>query len=114
MGIEHITGPSAASLRSGVGIEYAVEVQEDSPNMGSLLDVKDLKVRFKVAGGYVHAVNGISYDLKEGESLGLVGESGCGKSVSVMAMMKLIPELPGDIYSGHIAYGGNDLLKMTG
>ena len=114
MGIEHTTTPSAASLRSGVGIEYAVEVQEDSPNMGALLDVKDLKVRFKVTGGHVHAVNGISYQLKEGESLGLVGESGCGKSVSVMAMMKLIPEPPGDIYSGQISYSGNDLLKMTG
>ena len=95
------------------GVEYSFEVQEDSPNMGALLDIQDLKVRFRVQGGYVHAVNGISYQLKEGESLGLVGESGCGKSVSVMSILRLIDQPPGEITSGQILYGGNDLLKMS-
>ena len=95
------------------GVEYSFELQEDSPGMGALLDIQDLKVRFRVQGGHVHAVNGISYQLQEGESLGLVGESGCGKGVSVMSILRLIDQPPGEITSGQILYGGNDLLKMT-
>jgi oligopeptide transport system ATP-binding protein len=81
--------------------------------MAHLLEVKDLKVRFKVKGGYVHAVNGVSYYLNEGESLGIVGESGCGKSVSQLALMRLIDVPPGEITSGEIHYGGHDLLKVS-
>jgi len=82
--------------------------------MGALLDVQDLKVRFRVKEGYVHAVNGISYKLQEGEALGLVGESGCGKSVSVMSLLRLIDQPPGEIYSGQVMYNNNDLLKVSG
>ena len=59
--------------------------------MEPILEVKNLKVRFKVRDGYIHAVNGISYYLNEGESLGIVGESGCGKSVSVPPHYSRIP-----------------------
>ena len=78
-----------------------------------LLEVKNLKTRFKITGAYVHAVNGISYALNEGGSLGVVGESGCGKSVGVMSVMRLIPQPPGEIYEGEVLYGGRDLLKLS-
>ncbi len=78
-----------------------------------LLEVKNLKTRFKITGAYVHAVNGISYALNEGDSLGVVGESGCGKSVGVMSVMRLIPQPPGEIYEGEVLYGGRDLLKLS-
>ncbi len=79
----------------------------------TLLEVKNLKTRFKITGAYVHAVNGISYILSEGDSLGVVGESGCGKSVGVMSVMRLIPQPPGEIYEGEVLYGGRDLLKVS-
>ncbi len=78
-----------------------------------LLEVKDLKTRFKITGAYVHAVNGISYALNESDSLGVVGESGCGKTVGVMSVMRLIPQPPGEIYEGEVLYGGRDLLKLS-
>jgi oligopeptide transport system ATP-binding protein len=79
----------------------------------TLLEVRNLKTRFKITGAYVHAVNGISYSLNEGSSLGVVGESGCGKSVGVMSVMRLIPQPPGEIYEGEVLYNGRDLLKIS-
>ncbi len=81
--------------------------------MTPLLEVKDLKTRFFTQDGVVHAVNGISYTLDEGETLGIVGESGCGKSVSVLSVMRLIPEPPGRIVGGEVLLEGQDLLKMS-
>jgi oligopeptide transport system ATP-binding protein len=81
--------------------------------MTTLLEVKGLKTQFFTQDGVVHAVNGISYDLSEGETLGLVGESGCGKSVSVMSLMRLIPMPPGKIVGGEALFGGRDLLKIS-
>ncbi len=81
--------------------------------MTPLLDVRDLTVRFYTLDGVVHAVNGISYTLNEGETLGIVGESGCGKSVSVLALMRLIQEPPGRIEAGQALYRGEDLLQLT-
>jgi oligopeptide transport system ATP-binding protein len=78
-----------------------------------LLEVKNLTTRFKITGAYVHAVNGISYQLDEGDSLGVVGESGCGKSVGVLSVMRLIPQPPGEIIAGEVLYGGRDLLKLS-
>ncbi len=81
--------------------------------MADLLDVKGLETRFHTREGSVHAVNGVSFHLKEGETLGIVGESGCGKSVTVMSMLRLIPTPPGEISAGTAKYLGKDLLKMT-
>jgi oligopeptide transport system ATP-binding protein len=77
-----------------------------------LLEVKNLTVRFHTLDGVVHAVNGISYELENGEMLGIVGESGCGKSVSVLALMGLIPQPPGRITSGEVLFQGRDLIKL--
>jgi oligopeptide transport system ATP-binding protein len=81
--------------------------------MTALLEVRDLQTRFFTQDGVVHAVNGISYSLDEGETLGIVGESGCGKSVSVLSVMRLIPEPPGRIVGGEVLFEGQDLLKMN-
>ena len=63
--------------------------------LATLLEVRDLKTHFFTLDGVVKAVDGVSYELNEGETLGLVGESGCGKSVSALSVMRLIPDPPG-------------------
>jgi oligopeptide transport system ATP-binding protein len=80
--------------------------------MATLLQVKELKTQFFTQDGIVNAVNGITYDLNEGETLGIVGESGCGKSVSVLSLMRLIPQPPGRIVGGEAWFQGRDLLTM--
>ena len=78
-----------------------------------LLEIKDLKTRFYTDEGVVQAVNGISYGMDEGGILGIVGESGCGKSVHALSIMRLIPDPPGKIDSGEIWFYGRDLLKLS-
>jgi oligopeptide/dipeptide ABC transporter ATP-binding protein len=78
-----------------------------------LLQVTDLKTRFHTPEGIVYAVNGISFHLEEGETVAVVGESGCGKSVSMMSLLRLIPTPPGEIYSGTARYRGDDLLQKS-
>ena len=80
--------------------------------MATLLEVKDLKTHFFTSEGVVKAVDGVSYDLDEGETLGLVGESGCGKSVSALSLMRLIPTPPGRIVTGEVFFEGQDILKI--
>jgi len=80
--------------------------------LATLLEVKDLKTHFFTMDGVVKAVDGVSYDLEEGETLGLVGESGCGKSVSALSVMRLIPNPPGRIVGGEILLDGEDILKV--
>lgn len=78
-----------------------------------LLDIKGLETQFKTPDGIVHAVNGVSFGLKEGETLGVVGESGCGKSVTMLSVLGLIPSPPGKVVEGEALYLGQDLLKMS-
>ena len=77
-----------------------------------LLDVQDLVVRFRTHGSTVHAVNGVSFQVDEGETLGLVGESGCGKSVTSLAIMRLLPRPAGRIEGGHVLFDGTDLGRL--
>jgi oligopeptide/dipeptide ABC transporter ATP-binding protein len=81
--------------------------------MATILEVTDLKTQFNTPEGIIYAVNGISYTLKEGETIAVVGESGCGKSVSMMSILGLIPIPPGKIVSGSAIYWGKDLLRMN-
>ena len=81
--------------------------------MAPVLQVKNLKTYFYTEDGVVKAVDGISYDLERGETLGLVGESGCGKSVSALSLMRLIPSPPGKIVGGEAYLEGTDLLKLS-
>jgi oligopeptide transport system ATP-binding protein len=78
-----------------------------------MLDVQGLETQFKTPKETVHAVNGVSFTLKEGETLGVVGESGCGKSVTMLSIMRLIPTPPGKIANGTAMYRGKDLLTMS-
>lgn len=77
------------------------------------LEVKDLKTQFNTPEGTVYAVNGVSFSLNEGETLAVVGESGCGKSVTMMSIMKLIQIPPGKIVGGEVIFRDNDLLKLS-
>jgi oligopeptide transport system ATP-binding protein len=81
--------------------------------MEELLQIKDLTTRFYTEDGVVYAVNGISYTLGEGEILGIVGESGCGKSVHALSIMGLIPQPPGKIEKGEVNFDGRDMLKAS-
>ncbi len=78
-----------------------------------LLEVRDLVVRFRTHEGTIHAVNGISFDLEAGERLGLVGESGCGKSVTNLAIMRLLPKPAGHIEGGEVHFDGLDLVRLS-
>jgi oligopeptide transport system ATP-binding protein len=81
--------------------------------MAALLQVKNLKTQFFTQDGVVKAVDGVSFDLSEGGTLGIVGESGCGKSVTVLSVMRLIPQPPGKIVEGEVLFDGEDLLKVS-
>ncbi len=78
-----------------------------------LLEIKDLKTRFYTDEGIVKAVNGVSYGMEEGEILGVVGESGCGKSVHALSIMRLIQDPPGKIENGELLFYGRDLLDLS-
>ena len=77
----------------------------------SILDVRNLRVRFDTLEGSVSAVDGVDFSLGKGETLGIVGESGCGKSVTALSILRLVPCPPGRIASGNILFDGQDLLK---
>ena len=78
-----------------------------------VLEVEDLKTYFQTRWGTIKAVDGVSFDLRRGETLGIVGESGSGKSVAMLSLMRLIPTPPGQIVGGKILLEGNDLLQLT-
>ncbi len=80
---------------------------------GTILSVNDLKTYFQTEDGVVKAVDGITFELKRGETLGIVGESGSGKSVTNLSVMRLIPEPPGKIVNGDIIFDGVDVRKLS-
>jgi oligopeptide/dipeptide ABC transporter ATP-binding protein len=80
--------------------------------MAALLEVRDLRTHFFTRQGVVKAVDGVSYALEAGETLGLVGESGCGKSVSALSIMRLVPDPPGKTVGGEVIFDGRDLLAL--
>ena len=81
--------------------------------MAELLQVKNLQTSFFTPEGEVRAIDGVSFEIGEGKTIGLVGESGCGKSVTSLSIMRLIPSPPGKIVGGEILYRGRDLLKLN-
>ncbi len=82
-------------------------------NMETLLRIEDLETVFRSDEGEVKAVDGVSFEVGEGEMVGLVGESGCGKSVTALSIMRLIPDPPGRITGGAVRFGGRDLLSLS-
>src|SRR5699024_6773777 len=81
--------------------------------MEKILEVEDLHVTFTTYGGTVQAVRGVTFDLHKGETLAIVGESGCGKSVTSNSIMRLIPNPPGKITKGSVKFKGKDLTKIS-
>ncbi|NQV84291.1 MAG: ABC transporter ATP-binding protein [Rhodospirillales bacterium] len=81
--------------------------------MTTLLEIENLKTQFFTSAGVVRAVDGITYTVDEGETVALVGESGCGKSVSALSILRLIPWPPGKIVDGHIKFNGVDLASLS-
>ena len=80
--------------------------------MSSILTVKNLNIGFNLLDGFVEAIHSVSFDLKKGETLAIVGESGCGKTISTMSVLRLLPE-NSKITSGEIIYNGQNLLKLS-
>ena len=81
--------------------------------MEKLLEIKDLVCTFRTEDGVAKAVDGVSFSVRPGETVGIVGESGCGKTVTALAIMRLIQSPPGGIDAGEIVYKGNDLLTIS-
>jgi peptide/nickel transport system ATP-binding protein/oligopeptide transport system ATP-binding protein len=81
--------------------------------MAPLLEVKNIRTYFHTQDGVVKAVDGVSYDVNRGETIALVGESGCGKTVSALSILRLVAEPAGKIMSGEILFNGVDLLKLS-
>src|SRR5215216_6286968 len=80
---------------------------------GPVLEVRSLKTQFKTQDGVVKAVDDVSFYVMPGETLGVVGESGCGKSMTGLSIMRLIPSPPGKIAAGEIIFNGEDILQMS-
>lgn len=81
--------------------------------MSTLLQVRNLSTYFYTQDGVVKAVQDVSYEVAKGETIALVGESGCGKTVSALSILRLIPEPPGKIVAGQVMFDGTDLLKLS-
>jgi len=81
--------------------------------MTKLLEVKDLKTYFYTDDGVVKAVDGVNFSVEAGKTIGIVGESGCGKSITAMSILRLIPDPPGKIVNGEIIFEGEDLTKVS-
>src|SRR5438045_7549188 len=79
-----------------------------------LREVKNLRTHFATEAGEFRAVDGVSFELDAGRTLGIVGESGCGKSVTALSIMGLVPQPPGRIAAGEILFEGTDLRKLSG
>jgi oligopeptide transport system ATP-binding protein len=90
-----------------------VGVGDQRGSVDTLLEVQDLLVRFRTHDGTIHAVNGVSFELARGERLGLVGESGCGKSVTNLAIIRLLPKPAGRIEGGSVTFDDQDLVKLS-
>ena len=87
--------------------------RQSAPSGGPLLEVKGLRTSFYTRDGVVRAVDGIDFHVDRGEIMGLVGESGCGKSVTSLSIMRLVGR-PGRVEAGEVLFDGRDLLKLSG
>jgi oligopeptide/dipeptide ABC transporter ATP-binding protein len=99
-----VTVTSAATVRDVGSVDPAPS--------DVLLDIRDLRTYFHVMDGTVKAVDGVSFSVKRGQTLGVVGESGCGKSVTALTIMRLLDIPPAEVASGEILFKGRDLLKL--
>ena len=106
--------PPDIQISTEEGRKLASLLKDDRPHARKLLEVRNLSTHFATREGVVHAVDEVSFELDYGETLGLVGESGCGKSVTALSLTRLVPSPPGEIVAGEIIFDGIDILKLTG
>ncbi len=93
-------------------MNLTVSNDQDLPEKDTLLRVRDLTVSFEMSEETVHAVNGVTFSVDQGETVGLVGESGCGKSVTALSILRLLPMPPARVVKGEILYRGRNLLGL--
>ncbi len=105
--------PEDITIATEEGRRLAEQLQDSRRHARKLLEVKNLSTHFFTADGTVHAVDDVSFELDYGETLGLVGESGCGKSVTALSLTRLIPNPPGRIVSGEIIFDGVNIMKLS-
>jgi oligopeptide transport system ATP-binding protein len=110
--VEPGAGPATADGAALVEAATLASVAAPPPARDTLLSVRDLRVEFTSSSGLVHAVNGVSFDMATHETLGVVGESGCGKSVTSLALLRLLPKPAGKIAGGEVFFGGADLVEL--
>jgi oligopeptide/dipeptide ABC transporter ATP-binding protein len=108
-----MTADENQSLLTGCSPYEIFGLNDNVVLMADLLQVQNLQTSFFTPEGEVRAVDGVSFEIGEGKTLGLVGESGCGKSVTSLSIMRLISSPPGEIVGGEIYYRGRDLLKLN-
>jgi oligopeptide transport system ATP-binding protein len=107
-------GPMVIDIPPEEAARMTLEARQDHhPEAGKLLEVKGLSTHFFTQDGVVRAVDDVSFELGYGETLGLVGESGCGKSVTALSISRLVPNPPGRIVSGEVRLEGVDLIKLS-
>jgi oligopeptide transport system ATP-binding protein len=111
--------PTVAELPSDITIEteegklLAEQLADSRRHARKLLEVRNLSTQFFTREGVVHAVDDVSFELEYGETLGLVGESGCGKSVTALSLTRLVASPPGKIVSGEVIFDGIDIMKLS-
>jgi oligopeptide transport system ATP-binding protein len=108
--------PTITELPSDPALRMTIEQAHRSPSKpaaGQLLDVRNLSTQFFTPDGVIRAVDDVSFQLGYGETLGLVGESGCGKSVTALSLTRLVPDPPGKIVAGEVFFDGVDVLKLS-
>ncbi len=105
--------PEDVSVETEEGRRLAEALQDSRRHARKLLEVRNLSTQFYTTDGVVHAVDEVSFELDYGETLGIVGESGCGKSVTALSLTRLVPNPPGKIVAGEIILDGINILKLS-
>ena len=105
--------PDSVEIETEEGKRLAEQLADRGRHARKLLEVRNLSTQFFTRDGVVHAVDEVSFDVDYGETLGLVGESGCGKSVTALSLVRLVPDPPGQITDGQIIFDGIDILKLS-
>src|SRR5204862_5700641 len=114
---ERLTESAATVIRAlyswACSLYRSVRENREGAMEQSLLDIRGLRTQFFTDDGLARAVDGVSYSLERGETVGVVGESGCGKSVTALSILRLIPDPPGKIVDGEILLEGTNLLTLS-